>query len=302
MASSSLKAGDTISGVYDWTVKTTGNCAKVEYWATPSGKSPIKLGEVAGTSGTYVFHFDTTSLPNGDYLFGVVENAPDGTRYKDDNRVTASVYNGGASGASGASVASSIQDGTTLSGKVPWTVDTGGVAVSKVEFYVDGSLKWTENLAPYVFNGDGNTLDTTTLSDGSHVFSVKATTSAGGVLGASAAATVANTTTTTPPPPPPPPLGAARGQLEHLGRPGPRRQGQLDGEHHGLGLESRVLRRRVDELDGEPGAVRLQRRRQPVRHDDDPQRQARALGQGLRHGRIDCDRQCDRQVQELIQN
>ena len=199
-ASSSLKAGDTISGVYDWTVKTTGNCAKVEYWATPSGQSPVKLGEVAGTSGTYVFHFDTTIAPERRLPVrrrrGRARRHPlQGRQPRDRHR----------SPTDRVPVASSIHDGDTLSGKVPWTLDAAGLSVSKVDFFVDGSLKWTENLAPYVFNGDGNTLDTTTLSDGSHVFAVKVTTSTGGVLAASATAKVANTTATTPPPPPPPP-------------------------------------------------------------------------------------------------
>ena len=36
-------------------------------------------------------------------------------------------------------------------------------------------LQWTEHLAPYVFNGDDNTLGTTTLANGSHILAVVAT-------------------------------------------------------------------------------------------------------------------------------
>ena len=46
---------------------------------------------------------------------------------------------------------------------------------AQVQFYVDGTLGWTESDAPYVFNGDGNKLDTTKLANGSHVLRVLAT-------------------------------------------------------------------------------------------------------------------------------
>ena len=47
-------------------------------------------------------------------------------------------------------------------------------SVSRVEFSIDGSTSWTETLSPYVFNGDGDQFDTTTIRNGKHVLSVKA--------------------------------------------------------------------------------------------------------------------------------
>ena len=63
-------------------------------------------------------------------------------------------------------VTSSIANGSILAGSIPWEA-TPSQAVSQVQFYMDGTPRWTESYAPYVFNGDGNQLDTTTLADGS---------------------------------------------------------------------------------------------------------------------------------------
>lgn len=91
--SDSLQNGATLSGTYAWTVKTSGDAAAVEFWATPTGQSPVKLGTVQGTSGTYTFNLDTTTLANGGYLFGVVEVDSSGARYADSDRRTATVQN-----------------------------------------------------------------------------------------------------------------------------------------------------------------------------------------------------------------
>ncbi len=79
-------------------------------------------------------------------------------------------------------------------------------SASKVEFYIDGALRWTENIAPFVFNGDGMQLDTTTLSNGSHLLKAVATATDGVKAEVSATVTVANGA---PPPPPPPPSGTS---------------------------------------------------------------------------------------------
>ena len=71
-------------------------------------------------------------------------------------------------------VSSSITNGSTLAGPVSW-VATPSRSASKVEFYIDGALRWTESIAPFVFNGDGMQLDTRTLSDGSHLLKAVAT-------------------------------------------------------------------------------------------------------------------------------
>ena len=68
-----------------------------------------------------------------------------------------------------------ISNGAPLSGtSVLWTATPSGVP-TRVEFSIDGILYWTEFRYVYQFNGDPlGTLDTTTLSDGSHELGVRA--------------------------------------------------------------------------------------------------------------------------------
>src|SRR6476619_6127278 len=98
-------------------------------------------------------------------------------------------------------VASSIANGSTLAGSTPWEA-TPSQAVSRVQFYVDGTLRWTENNPPYDFNGDGNKLDTTTLANGSHVLRAVATGLSGATGEKSVTVQVANATASAPPPQP----------------------------------------------------------------------------------------------------
>ncbi len=73
---------------------------------------------------------------------------------------------------------------------------TDNVGVTLVEFYVDGALKATSNVAPY-----SATINSTTLSNGSHSLVAKAYDAAGNVGTSSAAAfTVNNVSTDTTPP------------------------------------------------------------------------------------------------------
>ena len=74
-----------------------------------------------------------------------------------------------------------------------WTATPAGKAVSRVDFKVDGSAKWTETGAPWVFNGDGRTLNTATLANGSHTLAVTAYATDGTSATTSATVTVANT-------------------------------------------------------------------------------------------------------------
>jgi putative glycosyl hydrolase-like family 15 (GHL15) protein len=108
----------------------------------------------------------------------------------------------------GFSVGSSITDGATLAGALVWDARPSK-PVSKVEFYVDGTLRWTEAFAPYLFNGDPDgLLDTSTLSDGSHVLKLVAMGTDGTRSEASAAVRVSNGAPSTPPPTTPPPTTA----------------------------------------------------------------------------------------------
>jgi hypothetical protein len=148
---------------------------------------------------------DVAGAANGSYL---VSPADLGSRLR--VVVTATNVAGSASATSGATgvvaaappaqptvvpplqVTHAFADGATLSGVVTWSASPSGATVDRVDFLVDGVVKWTEHYAPYVFNGDGGRLDTTTLRDGAHTLSVEAYGSGGGVATVSSRVTVQN--------------------------------------------------------------------------------------------------------------
>lgn len=100
------------------------------------------------------------------------------------------------------SVSSNIVTGATISGKRTWIGTTSGSGViSKVEFFIDRTLKWTEVYAPYQYNGDPTgLLDTATLSNGSHALMVKTTDSTNATAAYTANVTVNNSVVVSPAP------------------------------------------------------------------------------------------------------
>jgi hypothetical protein len=87
------------------------------------------------------------------------------------------------------SVSSSIADGAILAEPVAWTA-TANAGLSRVDFLVDGSVKWTEYKTPYFFNDDGNLLHPWLLGIGAHVLTVKAVGADGAQASSSAHVTV----------------------------------------------------------------------------------------------------------------
>ena len=92
------------------------------------------------------------------------------------------------------SVSSSITNGQTLTGKLAWTATTSlpTSQIAAVDYSIDGTPRWTEHLAPYLYNGDGNTLDTTTLTNGTHTLTITATANDGTTATTQATITVGN--------------------------------------------------------------------------------------------------------------
>ena len=68
---------------------------------------------------------------------------------------------------------SSIVDGQVLDRALRWTATVTAAPVSRVEFYIDGVLRSTERIAPYVFGGDDALFDPTQLGKGKHTLVVK---------------------------------------------------------------------------------------------------------------------------------
>ena len=167
---SSVADGSTLSGSLTWT-------------ATPKGASVQKVeflidGATRWTENWAPYQFngdtgalDTTTLSDGTHTLAVVAYAVGGQTVvaKASVKVSNSVPPPPAF-----TTTSSVAGGSTLSGSLTWTATPKGASVQKVEFLIDGALRWTEYSAPYQFNGDTGALDTTTLSDGTHTLAVVA--------------------------------------------------------------------------------------------------------------------------------
>jgi hypothetical protein len=96
---------------------------------------------------------------------------------------------------------STLSRGMTLSGTVVWTAAVN-TTPTRVEFLIDGKLRWTEHSAPYQFNGDTTgRLDTTSLADGKHLLNVRAYRSDGRATTTKAKVIVANRKKQPPPQP-----------------------------------------------------------------------------------------------------
>ena len=171
------------------------------------------------------FNIERKLNTNGTFSL-IATVGPDVTSYVDDNlantttycyRVNAfndagnSAYTNEACGTtpatspppSGNTISTNIANGAILSGSsVVWTATPSGSPV-RVEFFIDGALLWTENFSPYQFNGDpSGTLNTNTLSNGSHQLKVRATYPDNSTAEQTVTVTASNGATPAPPPPP----------------------------------------------------------------------------------------------------
>jgi N-acetyl-anhydromuramyl-L-alanine amidase AmpD len=68
---------------------------------------------------------------------------------------------------------SSVYGGQVVAGRVPWKTKVGG-PVRRVEFRVDGRVKWVDHLAPFQFAGGRQLWNTTTLHNGVHKLELRA--------------------------------------------------------------------------------------------------------------------------------
>ena len=195
VVSSSIAGGASLSGSLSWTATASG--------ATVDAVDFLIDGTLKWTEHIAPYEFngdggklDTTALSNGAHTLAVQAHAADGRTATASSQVTVA---NGATAPPPFLVGSSIANGATLSGSLAWTATASGTTVSTVDFLVDGTLKWTEKTAPYVFNGDGQQLDTTTLTDGAHTLIVQAHAADGRTATATSSVTVANGPATAPP-------------------------------------------------------------------------------------------------------
>jgi hypothetical protein len=89
--------------------------------------------------------------------------------------------------------------GATISGNITFAASVSGGTPARVELSIDAGTPYVETAAPYVYNGDGNTLDTTTLANGHHTLSAKVVMSDGTSATSSATVDVENQAPTAPP-------------------------------------------------------------------------------------------------------
>ena len=206
---SSIAGGATISGSLAWTATLSGaTSARVDF---------VIDGSVRSTDTTAPYRFngdsgvlDTTTLSNGSHTLQVKGSTSDGRTATAGGTVTVSNTSSPPPPPppppASIVVTSSIANGATISGSLPWTSTVSGGTAAEVAFLIDGTVRWTEKTDPYWFNGNNKLFDTTTLANGSHTLQVRATMTDGRTASLQAIVTVANTTT---PPPPPPPSAPA---------------------------------------------------------------------------------------------
>jgi Bacterial Ig domain/Cellulase (glycosyl hydrolase family 5) len=207
---SSIANGAVLSGSVAWIVNASGSgVARVDFFVDGTKKwteayAPYYFnGDPNGK-------LDTTTLSNSTHTLLAVAYGSSGNEL---GRVSVgvTVNNGSAPPpppppSPTVTLTNSIASGSTISGSVVWTVSASGYGIVRIDFLVDGVKKWTEQQAPYQFNGDpSGTLDTTTLINGGHTLVAVAYDSNSVELArASSSVTVSNTASSPPPPPPPP--------------------------------------------------------------------------------------------------
>ncbi|HET7571290.1 MAG TPA: Ig-like domain-containing protein [Gaiellaceae bacterium] len=158
---SSVADGATVRGTLAWTATADG--------ATPDRVDFYVDGKLRHTerSAPYEFAWDSSSVADGSHT--LLAKATQGWQ-----TARASVSVTVANTPPLAIASQTLTDGQALAGAVDWEATTSGPTPERVEFWVDGTRRWTENQAPFVFGGDGATWDTTKESDGAHTLLVKA--------------------------------------------------------------------------------------------------------------------------------
>ncbi len=96
-------------------------------------------------------------------------------------------------------VVSTIADGSTIAGLVPWQVDAPGRVVSRADFAIDGVGLAVVTEPPFALDASAGGLDTRTLADGPHRLVAKVTFAGGGYALAAATVDIDNASGDEPP-------------------------------------------------------------------------------------------------------
>ncbi len=180
--------GATVSGTINEAVNATDNVGvtKVEFL-----RDGVMYGQ--DTTSPYSTSFDTTTVTNGSHTFGARAYDAAGNMGTAAN-VTVTVSNVAADTLAPTVVATAPTNGATVSGMVNQAVNaTDNVGVTKVEFLRDGVMYGQDTTSPY-----STSVNTTTVTNGSHTFGARAYDAAGN-MGTAANVTVTVANSTTPP-------------------------------------------------------------------------------------------------------
>ncbi len=141
------------------------------------------------TVSPYTYSWDTTSIANGPY--SITAKAYDASgNVGQSSAVAVTVNNGVADTTAPTTFITSPAANAIVSGTVNIAASAAdNIGVSKVEFYVNGSLKGTDSTAPYSYNWN-----TTSVANGSYSITARAYDAAGNVGQSSAVAVSVNNT------------------------------------------------------------------------------------------------------------
>jgi hypothetical protein len=165
--------GQTVSGQVYWAATTSGaTVSRVEFLIDGALRWTERSSPYEFNSGSTT-RWDTTRETNGSHTLMVRAVATDGRTAT--ATITVNVSNGGSSSSGFAVTSTGLRDGQTVSGRVTWGATVSGATVSRVEFLIDGTVRWTERSSPFSFKTDGTSgWDTTDYSDGQHTLTVRA--------------------------------------------------------------------------------------------------------------------------------
>ncbi len=181
----SIADASTISGQVTWTATPSAPAWSAQFYidgtlVDSDGTSPFTYGRSIGS------HLDTIGLSNGAHVFRVDVLFKNGMTIS--SHVTATVSNS----VTQPTVTQSIADASTISGPVTWTATTSDLAWG-VSFYIDGARVDSDGTSPFTYGKSiGGHLNTTALSNGTHVFRVDAVLKSGTTITSSVSATISN--------------------------------------------------------------------------------------------------------------
>jgi hypothetical protein len=141
--------------------------------------------------------WDTTRVANGAHTLTLRGTAQDGRVATTRDRVV--VANPAAAApapqpkpTSISITGQSLRDGQSLSGLVRWDAYVSGRDVERVDFSVDGAMRWQDRGNPYRFNGNYGRWDTRGETNGQHVLTLRAVAVSGAEATTTVVVTVSN--------------------------------------------------------------------------------------------------------------